>query len=205
MLKENSPVGEAGEHSVIISRFFGAARLRVFEALLRAHRLARWWSPKGLLPSPCGVDVRRGGAYRFVLRAPDGKQFTLMGVYREVTPPERLEYTERFEGDPRSSREHVVAIALTPRNRGTALTITERFSSVQHRAARMKVGACGANLRSMDWLAELLESNGVAGASCERESAFRPRESNREVQPRDLVDVRGRALARFAELFPTRL
>ena len=42
----------------------------------------------------CEVDLRVGGAYRFVWRGPDGTEMGMGGVYREIAPPERLVATE---------------------------------------------------------------------------------------------------------------
>jgi uncharacterized protein YndB with AHSA1/START domain len=39
------------------------------------------------------IDVRPGGAWRFVQRDPEGNEYGFRGEYREVVPPERLVYT----------------------------------------------------------------------------------------------------------------
>ena len=46
------------------------------------------------------VDARPGGSYRLAMRDPDGGEtHTLVGEYREVTPPERLVYTWTWESN----------------------------------------------------------------------------------------------------------
>jgi uncharacterized protein YndB with AHSA1/START domain len=42
------------------------------------------------------IDLRPGRAYRFVNRRPDGTDYGMKVVYREIVPPERLVYTEGF-------------------------------------------------------------------------------------------------------------
>jgi uncharacterized protein YndB with AHSA1/START domain len=46
----------------------------------------------------CEIDLRVGGAYRYVWRSEqDGSQMALSGVFREITPVERLVATEKFD------------------------------------------------------------------------------------------------------------
>jgi glutathione S-transferase len=46
------------------------------------------------------VDARPGGRYRFTMRDPSGSAHTVVGEYREITPPERLAYTWLWEDGP---------------------------------------------------------------------------------------------------------
>ena len=46
----------------------------------------------------CNVDLKVGGAYRFVWRRDsDGTEMGVRGVYREIMPPGRLAHTEVFD------------------------------------------------------------------------------------------------------------
>ena len=42
----------------------------------------------------CEIDLRVGGDWRYVVRAPDGSEMVLRGTYTEITPPARLVHTE---------------------------------------------------------------------------------------------------------------
>ena len=57
-----------------------------------AH-LARWWGPNGFTTPLCEVDATPGGKIRIDMRGPDGTVYPMTGVFREVTPPERLVFT----------------------------------------------------------------------------------------------------------------
>ena len=70
-----------------LSRSFAAPRDRVFRAFTAPAQLARWWGPKGFTVPACTLDVRAGGAWRTVMRSPEGKDHIVSGVYREITPP----------------------------------------------------------------------------------------------------------------------
>ena len=52
--------------------------------------MAQWWGPQGFSNPVCEMDVRPGGALRIVMRAPDGAEYPMSGVFREVIKPERL-------------------------------------------------------------------------------------------------------------------
>ena len=55
--------------------------------------------PPGWTMPVCEVDLRPGGAWHFVWRSRDGAEMDMRGVYREVSPPERLVATEQWGGD----------------------------------------------------------------------------------------------------------
>ena len=73
-----------------MTRVFDAPRRLVFEAMTQPEHLVRWFGPHGWTLAACEVDFRPGGAWRFVLRGPDGRDMGMRGVYQEITPPERL-------------------------------------------------------------------------------------------------------------------
>ena len=79
---------------------FDAPRERVWAAHTDPDLIPRWW---GLRESDTRVerlDLRPGGAWRFVESKADGSEIAFRGVYREVTPPARLVYTFECEINP---------------------------------------------------------------------------------------------------------
>ena len=81
---------------IVMTRVFDAPRHLVFEALTKPEHVRRWWGildDKHSVPV-CEIDLRVGGAWRFVGRGPDGDIPAFYGEYREITPPERLVNTE---------------------------------------------------------------------------------------------------------------
>ena len=73
-----------------ISRVFDAPRDLVFKCWTDAGHLARWWGPKGFTNPVCEMDVRPGGAFRIVMRGPDGTDNPMKGIFREIVPPEKI-------------------------------------------------------------------------------------------------------------------
>jgi uncharacterized protein YndB with AHSA1/START domain len=83
-----------------ITRIFDAPRERVWKAWTGPERFMRWWGPRNLTTTVDRMDVRPGGAWRFVQRDSEGNEYAFHGVHHEIAPPERLVYTFEFEGMP---------------------------------------------------------------------------------------------------------
>ena len=81
------------EREIELIHVYDAPRALVFEAWTDPRHLARWWGPKGFSNPVCEVDARVGGKLRIVMRAPDGNDYPMRGVFREVVRPERLVFT----------------------------------------------------------------------------------------------------------------
>jgi uncharacterized protein YndB with AHSA1/START domain len=94
-----------------------------------------------------------GGGFRFVLRAPDGRELGMRGVYRELTPPGRSVHTESFDDFP---GESLVTAVLTERDGGTTLVAKIRYPSKEARDAAIKSGMEHGAAESYDKLAETL-------------------------------------------------
>jgi uncharacterized protein YndB with AHSA1/START domain len=76
-------------HSIVLARMFAAPCERVFEAWTRPEHVTCWWDPAGHPLAECEIDLRPGGAFRFVNRHSSGAhEFT--GVYREIAAPHYL-------------------------------------------------------------------------------------------------------------------
>jgi len=122
-----------------LTRVFDAPRQLVFEAMTRPEHVRRWW---GILDerysvTVCEIDLRPGGAWRFVGRGPKG-EVAFRGIYREIAAPERLVYTEIYEPFP--DRESIVTQVLTDEGGKTRLTVTARYSTIDVRDMVLKTG-----------------------------------------------------------------
>jgi len=143
------------DREIRLTRLFDAPRALLFEAMTRPEHVKRWW---GLLDDEhsvivCEVDLRVGGAWRFVGRGPRG-EYAFHGVYREIAAPERVVFTEIFEPFP--DVESVVTSLLTEENGKTRLTVTCLYPSVDVRDMVIGTGmARGAGI-SYDRLEDLV-------------------------------------------------
>lgn len=133
-------ISTPSDREVRHTRRFAAERALVFAALTRPEILAQWYGPQGWTLVSCDIDLRAGGAWRYVTRQPSGREITQHGVYLEVVEPERLVYTEHWlDWD---VGEVVVTTELTEPTPGeTLLTLTSRFPSKQVRDQLLAAGA----------------------------------------------------------------
>jgi uncharacterized protein YndB with AHSA1/START domain len=101
---ETFKVTTTSDTDICLTRLFDAPRALVFEAMTKPEHIARWWGQLGAGYSVpvCEVDLRVGGKWRFVNRHPKG-EVAFHGEYREITPPDRLVYTELMEPYPDGS------------------------------------------------------------------------------------------------------
>jgi uncharacterized protein YndB with AHSA1/START domain len=86
------------DREIAMTRVFDAPRSMVFDAWTKPELLKRWLGVRGGWSfAVCEVDLRVGGAYRFVWRGPTGTEMGMGGVYREIVRPERIVATEKFD------------------------------------------------------------------------------------------------------------
>jgi uncharacterized protein YndB with AHSA1/START domain len=96
-------VAELGKPTIVITQVFDPPRGLVFEAYTNPGHIPQWWGTRRLTTTVEKMDVRPEGEWRFVQRAPDGKQFGFDGTYCAIVPPERTVATFEFEGMPGES------------------------------------------------------------------------------------------------------
>ena len=141
------------EREVVMTRVFDAPRRLVFDALTKPELLRRWFGPRGWSLVVCEADLKVGGAWRWVLRGPDGRDMGMRGVYQEITPPERLVSTESFDDYPGESLNTLI---LSEEDGKTTFTITVRYASQEIRDAVIKSGMEHGAAECYDKLAEML-------------------------------------------------
>jgi uncharacterized protein YndB with AHSA1/START domain len=147
------------EREIAMSRVFDAPRSLVFDAWTKPELLTRWLGVRGGWSMVvCEVDLRVGGAYRFVWRGPDGAEMGMGGVYREIVPSERLVATESFD-DPWYPGEALGTTVLVEEGDKTTATTTVLYESEQIRDAVLESGMARGVAESYDMLAEYLASS----------------------------------------------
>lgn len=153
------------EREIAMTRVFDAPRALVFEAYTRPELVKRWLGVHaGWSFAVCEIDLRVGGAYRFVWRGPEGIEMGMGGVYREVVVPERIVATERFDQSWYPG-EAVSTIAMVEQGGKTTLTLTVRYESREARDAVLKSPMESGVAAGFDKLAELLAYSGGSAPS----------------------------------------
>ena len=144
------------DREFVITRVFDAPRALMFKVWTEPKHVAQWWGPHQFTNPICEMDVRPGGAFRIVMRGPDGSDHPARGHYREVTPPERLVFTldhselsdewhdmvnpgrDKSKGKP--ALLAVTTVTFLENDGKTTLTIQMQFESDAIRDAFLKIG-----------------------------------------------------------------
>lgn len=162
----------ADECEVIFTRIINAPRELVFKAWTDPKHLAQWWGPHGMTNPVCEVDLRPGGAFRIVMRSPEGTDYPCRGAFLEIVEPERLVFTVGAYDHPPEFEEQLAAlggktegddvkqvwtVSLEEQEGRTKLTVRNRFESVAVRNAALEIGHAEGTSQSFDRLAELVE------------------------------------------------
>jgi len=132
------------DEEILITRTFRAPADIVFDAWTKPEHVRRWWAPKsrGVTVVQCDVDLRPGGAYRYVLAVGDAPPLAFFGEYREVARPTRLVYTQRFEPSPGEPLpgEAVITVTFDERDGATTLVAREQYPSKEVRDGVLESG-----------------------------------------------------------------
>jgi len=145
------------DREIAMTRVFDAPARLVFDAWTKPELIKRWLGVRaGWTMAVCEVDLRVGGAYRFVWRGPD-MTMGMGGLYREVVPPTRLVSTEKFD-ESWYEGEAVDTVVLVEQAGKTTVTTTVRYVSRDVRDAVIKSGMASGVAEGYDKLAELLPS-----------------------------------------------
>ena len=144
------------DREITITRLFDAPRDLVFEAMTKPEHVRRWW---GILDdrysvTECEIDLRVGGAWRFVGQSPAGR-VCFYGVYQQIDAPGRLVFTEIFEPFP--DAPSLVTQLLTDEGGRTRLTVTATYPSIQVRDMVLKSGMEDGAAKSYDRLEDVAQ------------------------------------------------
>jgi uncharacterized protein YndB with AHSA1/START domain len=142
------------ERELTLVRIFDAPREVVFKAWTDPEQLAKWWGPKIFTNPLCEVDARLGGAWRIVMRAPDGTEYPCGGVYREIVEPEKLVFTNNAtDRDGKPLLEGLTTVIFEDVAGKTKLTLRTRAVGLVPYAPKMLAGMEAGWSQSLDKLA----------------------------------------------------
>lgn len=125
----------ADESILRLERLIPSPPQFLFALWTEPDQLVRWWSPEGFETLVTELDTKPKGRWRTVLRAGDGRQEAVSGIYRVVEPPHRLVFTWAWE-NANGARDHESEVTVTfePVPGGTRLVLLQqRFESKDSR------------------------------------------------------------------------
>ena len=147
----------ANERTVTITRVFDVPRELLWRAWTDPKHLAQWFGPRGFSSSVPELDVRVGGALRIVMRGPDGNDYPMKGVFREVVAPERLKFSNiAIDKDGNHLLEGETTVLLEEQGDKTKLMLHTYAKGLVPMAPQMLAGMEAGWSQSLDKLGETL-------------------------------------------------
>ena len=139
---------------ILITREFDASADLLFQAWTTPELVMRWWAGTRGEVTSAQIDLRIGGAWRWVMTANGGFEVAFSGKYLEIDRPHRIVRTEVFEMVP--DAESVSTTTFDETDGVTALAILGRYPSQEHRDAALASGMEGGLQTSLDELEDLI-------------------------------------------------
>ena len=115
----------ASPNTVRLHRVLRASPEKVYRAFLEPDALAKWLPPNGYTCKVHHLDAKVGGTYKMSFtNFTTGKSHSFGGTYLELTPHERIRYTDKFD-DPNLLGEMITTITLKKVFCGTEVSIVQ--------------------------------------------------------------------------------
>ena len=146
------------EREVTITRVIDAPRELLFAMWTEPKHLVQWWGPQGFTNPVCEVDARPGGVLKIVMRAPNGAEHPMKGVFREVVKPERLVFTNiPLDDKGQDLMDGLTTVTFENAGSGkTKMTMHTRARALAPIAARMLEGMHAGWTQTIDRLEALV-------------------------------------------------
>ena len=110
-------------NNLVLTRIFDAPRELVWDAWTKAEHIEKWWGPRGFDGTGSRVDLRVGGKWHFPMHHEHGVHWA-MGFYKEITPIERLVFTDSFSDAEGTSSGQVTMVCLRSGRQKSSLLLS---------------------------------------------------------------------------------
>jgi uncharacterized protein YndB with AHSA1/START domain len=111
--------------TIRLHRVLRAPPERVYRGFLDADAMVKWLPPNGFTAKVHHMDAKVGGTFRMSFtNFSTGQSHSFGGEYLELTPHERIRYTDKFE-DPNLAGEMQVTVTLRKVSVGTELNVVQ--------------------------------------------------------------------------------
>jgi uncharacterized protein YndB with AHSA1/START domain len=115
----------ANTNTIRLHRVLRAPAERLYRAFLDPDAMVKWLPPHGFTGKVHHLDAKVGGTYKMSFtNFSSGKSHSFGGKYLELSPNERLRYTDAFD-DPNLPGEMITTITLAKVSLGTEVHIEQ--------------------------------------------------------------------------------
>ena len=127
-------------NTIILTREFIVPRELVFEAWTHEEHVACWWDASGARLKACEIDLRPGGAFKFVHQGPPEVP-PFAGIYRKIAPPGELVF---------EAMGAIGTVILKEVDGKTLLTLSIACASAAHLDQFLQMGVDAGTSQTLD-------------------------------------------------------
>jgi uncharacterized protein YndB with AHSA1/START domain len=114
-----------GTNTIRLHRVLRAEPETIYRAFLDPEAMVKWLPPNGFTGKVHAMDAKVGGGHKMSFtNFGTGKSHSFGGTYLELTPNERIRYTDKFD-DANLPGEMQVTVTLKKASCGTELNIEQ--------------------------------------------------------------------------------
>ena len=144
---------DQGTFTITFERRLPVSRAEVFDAWTQPEQIAQWWDPTGARLTTCEIDLRPGGAFRFVN---DGHGPPFTGTYTVIDRPSRLVF---------EAMGSVGTVMLETVGNGTRMSVKIRCASKEQLEHFVTMGIAPNTDRTLDNLVRYVGASQAASAA----------------------------------------
>ena len=130
-IQREGTIALPSDREIVMQRVFNAPARTLFDVWTKPEHVRKWYGVRSTTVTVCDIDLRVGGAWRWVVTKPQGMEIAFSGVFLEIDPPRRLQRTERFEAMP--DAECIVTLSFDEKDGQTTLTMNMLFENKEQR------------------------------------------------------------------------
>jgi uncharacterized protein YndB with AHSA1/START domain len=153
---------ERGSKSIAMTRIFDAPPSAVFEAWTTPEQVAQWWDPGGKPLAVCEIDLRPGGAFRWVHQGDTKMEYPFTGTYRTIVPPHELVFAAHTTP---TSPESIATLRFIEDGERTRFDLSIEFQSIADRDTMLAMHVDVGMARTLENLNAFLGGVGEMGES----------------------------------------
>jgi uncharacterized protein YndB with AHSA1/START domain len=144
---------------LVLERVVDVPAPLIWEAWTKPEHLRQWFAPAPWTIVDCELDLRPGGAFRFVMRDPEGNDTPNVGCVLEVIPKERLVWTDALLPGYRPAENpfFTAVVTMEPKGSGTKYTAIAIHRDEATRKAHEKMGFHEGWGQTLDQLVALMK------------------------------------------------
>jgi uncharacterized protein YndB with AHSA1/START domain len=153
--KSSAPIIDREAKTISISRVFNATPERMWRVYTDPALIPKWWGSRSSTTVVEKMDVRIGGAWRYVSKDAEGNVYVFFGEYKAVEPPTQLVWTFEFEMMPGHVTQDTYLFEALPDGK-TLLTNLSHYNSIEDLEGMLQSGMEEGGNESWDRAEDLL-------------------------------------------------